>query len=236
MRTEMLTIVIPAKNEEGYIGKMLESLTRQTCISPQTPVFIADAGSTDRTLDVISNYSDHLNIQVVPGGLPPVGRNQGARYACSRYVLFLDADIELGEPDTIEKSLQLAEKRRLDLVTTYIRCRNARWLDRLLWAAHGLASRTRLFGAFGAGLFILMRNEAYKRLGGFNEQIALGEDWDLTHRVAPRKFCISNTFIYTTNRRFLKQGYLKTFAQYLMVAFSKKYRDRGNFSYFDMEY
>jgi len=236
MRTDMLTIVIPARNEERYIGKTLESLTRQTCITPQTPVFIADAGSTDHTLDIIERYSDHLNIQVVPGGIPPVGRNQGARYACSRYILFLDADIELGEPRTIEKSLDLAEKRELDLVTTYIRCRNGRWLDRLLWAAHALASRTRLLGAFGAGAFILMRNEAYKRLGGFSEHIALGEDWDLTHRVAPNKFRVSNTFIYTTNRRFLKQGYLKTFGQYLMVAFSKKYRDRGHYGYFDVEF
>src|SRR5450432_1023894 len=99
----LFSIVIPCRNEEKYIGKLLESVSQQTIVNKNIPVFIADANSTDNTLRVIQSFQEKLNIQLVEGGYPPTGRNNGAKKVTTKYILFLDADIELGEKDSLEK-------------------------------------------------------------------------------------------------------------------------------------
>jgi len=236
MKKELLSIVIPCKNEEKYIANTLNALLMQPAVTFETPILIADAGSTDKTREIIDRYRAFLNIKVVPGGLPAKGRNIGASYTNSEFILFMDADITPGEPNTILEALNLARARNLDLVSTHIHSTNGNFADNFLWHLHGLASMTKIAGAYAAGMFILMRSSAFYRLGGFNEQIALGEDWDLTHRIDPDKFSISKSYINTTNRRFAAQGYLKTFLQYFMVAASSSYRQRDHKKYFDVKF
>src|SRR5690242_4693718 len=84
-----LTIVIPAKNESRLLPTLLESLCRQDYpLMRSTKVFLADAGSTDGTQELALSFADRLDIEVIPGGLPSVGRNAGARRATTHYVLF----------------------------------------------------------------------------------------------------------------------------------------------------
>ena len=236
MKNHLLTIVIPSKNEDKYIGKTLSSLVNQTAVNHSTPIIIADAGSTDETLNIVEQFKNLLNIKVIPGGLPATGRNRGAKLANSEYVLFLDADVTLGEKTTIEDSLQLAETKNLDLVSTHIHTINGNWADSIFWHLHGLASTTKIIGAYAAGMFILMRTDAFNKLGGFNEQVALGEDWELTHQISRDKFSINNSYINTTNRRFSAQGYVKTFRQYLKVVTSEAYRHQDHKEYFDVTF
>ena len=80
---KLLTIIIPCKNEEKYIGTLLDSLAEQTYPMNTVDIIIADAGSTDSTLNIINEcvikYNQLLNIRIVPGGLPAIGRNNGAK-------------------------------------------------------------------------------------------------------------------------------------------------------------
>ena len=43
-----------------------------------TKVLVADANSTDGTPDIVMGFRDRLNVTVIRGGMPSVGRNQGA--------------------------------------------------------------------------------------------------------------------------------------------------------------
>ena len=108
-----LTIVIPAKNEAAMLPRLLESLCRQDYEGmAATRVLVADAGSTDGTVEVALGFRDRLKVEVVPGGLPSVGRNAGARLATTKYVLFLDADVELPEPTLLRRAMWRMERRR----------------------------------------------------------------------------------------------------------------------------
>jgi predicted glycosyltransferase involved in capsule biosynthesis len=187
-------------------------------------------------MEIISQYSGLLNITVIDGGLPATGRNKGAAHTDSEYILFLDADVTPGEPDTISKALHLAISQNLDLVSTHIQTPDGNFADRCFWRLHGFVSTTKIVGAFAAGMFILIRSEAFKKIGGFDESIALGEDWELTHQIATDKFSVSDSYINTTNRRFSAQGYMRTFYQYIMVASSERYRHKGHAEYFDIHY
>src|SRR5579872_13311 len=101
-----LTIIIPAKNEKKLIPLLLNSLAQQDYPHMRsTKVYIADAKSTDGTPEIVMSFRDRLNVEVIPGGMPSVGRNAGARKAQSQYVLFIDADIELGDTRLIRRAV-----------------------------------------------------------------------------------------------------------------------------------
>ena len=152
-----LTIIIPAKNERNYLPRLLASLTRQDYrLLRTTRVFIADAGSTDGTQEIALEFRDSLDVLVIPGGLPSVGRNAGARLAESRYLLFIDADMELDDPTLIRRALATMERRKLQCLTTNIRCSNGRIKDHALYVGNNLVQRFASFTKpFATGMFML---------------------------------------------------------------------------------
>src|SRR5277367_5618956 len=119
-----LTIVIPAKNEAKLIPRLLTSLTMQDYSKmSSTKVLVADANSADGTPEIVLGFRDRLNVSVIRGGMPSVGRNLGAAQAESDYVLFLDADIEPAHVSVVRRAVELAQSKRLHCVTTNILCR-----------------------------------------------------------------------------------------------------------------
>src|ERR1051326_698334 len=135
-----LTIVIPAKNESRLLPTLLESLCRQDYpLMKSTKVFLADAGSTDGTQELALSFADRLDIEVIPGGLPSVGRNAGARRATTPYVLFIDADMELKDPTLLRRAMKLVERRRLHCVTTNIWCSRGTARDQALYFLNNVA-------------------------------------------------------------------------------------------------
>lgn len=92
-----------------------------------TKVLVADANSTDGTAGIVLEFRDRLNVSVIRGGMPSVGRNLGAAQADTAYVLFLDADVELGHCSVIRRAVELAQRRQLHCVTTNIICQDGSW-------------------------------------------------------------------------------------------------------------
>ncbi len=204
-----LTIVVPAKNEVKMLPKLLKSLCRQDYEGmAQTRVIVADAGSTDGTVEVALSFRDRLKVEVIPGGLPAVGRNAGARLATTRFVLFLDADVELPEPTLLRRALWKMTRRELHLATTNIACRHGGFFDDALYAGSNLVQRASSFvSPFATGMFMLFDREAFWRLGGFNERALFAEDYLLSKGVARQRFRIVRGKVLTTNRRFKKLGH-----------------------------
>jgi len=179
-------------------------------------VFLADAGSTDGTQELAMSFADRLNIEVIPGGLPSVGRNAGARRATTPYVLFIDADMELKDPTLLRRAMRLAERRRLHCVTTNIWCSQGTVRDRSLYFLNNVAQYgSLLVKPFSTGMFMLFEKATFDRLGGFNEGALYAEDYLLSKQVRNRKFGIVRGSIQTTNRRFRSMGHLKIVGMFL---------------------
>jgi glycosyltransferase involved in cell wall biosynthesis len=229
-----LTIVIPAKDEVVMLPKLLASLCRQDyALLRRTRVLVADAGSTDGTIEAALRFRDRLAIEVVPGGLPSVGRNAGARLADTRYVLFLDADVELSEPTLLRRAIEAMRRGDLHLATTNIACRHGGFFDDLLYAGNNVMQR---IGAklkpFATGMFMLFERRAFWELGGFNEDALFAEDYLLSKGVARARFEIVKGRVFTTNRRFQKLGHGRMvfmFFQTMAHSWDEGYflRDRG---------
>ena len=88
----LVTVLMPARNEERAIGRALDSVTGQTY--PHLQVVVVDDGSTDRTAQVVrSRMADDDRIELVTSrrrGIPAV-LNQGLEVARGRWLVRVDA-------------------------------------------------------------------------------------------------------------------------------------------------
>jgi len=200
-------------------------------------VFVADAGSTDATIEVALSFTDRLLISVIPGGLPSVGRNAGARRATTPYVLFVDADIELPEPTLLRRAVEMMRRRKLQCLTTDIRCKDGQLMDELMFRGNNAVQHFASFTKpFATGMFMMFDRAKFNELGGFDESVHYAEDFHLSKRVSPLKFGIVGGHILTSNRRFRAMGHAKVARMFFWTAFhvfDRKYflRDHGYWKY-----
>jgi glycosyltransferase involved in cell wall biosynthesis len=182
-------------------------------------VLVADANSTDGTPQIVLDFRDRLNVSVIRGGMPSVGRNLGAAQAESDYVLFLDADIELAHPSVIRHAVELAQRKHLHCVTTNILCGDGNWIDKLFYAVNDMFQYlSYLHHPFATGMFMLFDLKKFRALGGFNELIHFAEDYRLSQQVERKRFGIVRGGVYTTNRRFQRMGHLRVGWLFLKTA------------------
>jgi len=193
---------------------------------PSTRVFLADAGSTDRTIDVAMDFLFKLAIKVIPGGLPSVGRNAGARLADTRYVLFIDADIELADPTLVRRAVEMMKRKNLHCVTTDIKCRDGSVADCALYALNNIAQRgSRIVKPFATGMFMMVDRVRFEQVGGFDEQALYAEDYQFTRQLERKRFRVIGGGIYTTNRRFRKMGHRTIVRMFLKTALHSRRPD-----------
>lgn len=87
----MISIVIPLYNKQDAICESVESALSQTIADIE--VIVVDDGSTDNSLDILSNFSDkRLRIIHKNNGGVSSARNHGINNAKGEWILFLDAD------------------------------------------------------------------------------------------------------------------------------------------------
>jgi len=162
------------------------------------------------------SFADRLNIEVIPGGLPSVGRNAGARRATTPYVLFIDADMDLKDCPLLRRAMALAEGRNLHCVTTNIWCSNGSLRDNILYIGNSVAQYgSMLLKPFSTGMFMLFDRAEFQKLGGFHEGALYAEDYLLSKKVANWRFGIVRGRIHTTNRRFRNMGHVKILSMFL---------------------
>ena len=217
-----LTIVIPAKNEAKLIPRLLESLVKQDYSKmSSTKVLVADARSTDGTPDIVMSFRNCLNVEVIAGGMPSVGRNCGAARAVTPYILFLDADIELASSSLIRRVIERAERDALQCVTTNILCSDCSVFDKVMYGTNNFFQYlSKLHRPFVTGMFMLVETKTFRELGGFHEQVHFAEDYLLSSQTNRRKFAIVRGGVYTTNRRFEKMGHFRVARLFLATAFN----------------
>ena len=177
----ILSIIIPTYNEEEYLPVLLESIEKQSFEDYE--IIVADANSTDRTREIAEEHG----CIVVDGGLPAVGRNNGARVAKGEYLLFLDSDLELTD-DYIRNALYEFRMERAGIAITQMLPMSQKVEDKLY---HDFANyfmvRVEKIKPHGAGCYgIIARKELHDECVGFDEDLTFGEDTDYIERLAKK--------------------------------------------------
>jgi glycosyltransferase involved in cell wall biosynthesis len=227
MISKLVTIVIPCKNEELYIGKTLKAISDQTGVS-KLRVIVADAKSTDNTRQVINECKKdlfNLQIEVIEGGPVAVGRNRGADLVTTPYVLFIDADTGLVESDILLAAVD--KLKDYDLVTCKVKSSVSDLKSTLMFKTFNIIRKYFMKSPFCTGVFFLTRIDSFKQFGGFDETVTNSEDYLLSRQYSLKEFLILDKYTTQDNRRFKYMGYGK----FLKMMFMN-YINRNNIEHF----
>lgn len=191
----MLSIIIPACNEEKYIGKTLKALKEQRYSDFE--VIVVCNGCTDKTEEIAKSFTDKV-IVVKERGVSRA-RNQGAKLAKGSKLVFLDADIVLNDRDTLKKIMESG----LRIGTCYARPDVDKIVARILM---GCKNKILKFGCC-TGIFFC-DNKLFMDTEGFDETKTIGEDGKLLRELKSReKFGVIDSSVINNMRRFEKEGY-----------------------------
>lgn len=205
------SIIIPTYNEEEYLPVLLESIKEQDFDDYE--VIVADANSTDRTREIAEEYG----CIVVDGGLPGVGRNNGAKVAKGEYLLFLDSDLQLTE-DYLRDVLYEFQIENAGIAITQMKPLSNKVQDKIFhdFANYFMISVEKI-KPHGAGCYgIIAKRELHEKCGGFDESLTFGEDTDYIERLAKeeRFKVLRNAKIGVSTRRLEEEGITTLIQQY----------------------
>ena len=222
----MLSIIIPAYNEEKYIGKCLKSVSAlKTPSGEEYEVIVVNNASTDRTSEIAKEILPSAKIINEPKKGLTIAYNRGAKEACGEILVFVDADMILPQ-DHLEKiSKEFKKDSKLIVLSgPYLYKDAGKFCELLLrftylflaMPAEIILNRFLNIGASIASGNSAVRKEAFKRIGGFNEEIFYGLEPEFTLRI--RKIGKVRFKHYLTAeasaRRFAAEGVFKMTCKY----------------------
>jgi glycosyltransferase involved in cell wall biosynthesis len=178
------SILTPTLNEEKYIGVLLKSLAAQTC--QEFEVIIIDAHSTDKTKERVLEFKDKLNLRFIESPKKGISfqRNYAAKLAQTENLIFFDADVS-PDSDFIDKIDKYLRTHPVDILTSWNIPMSDKMIDELMfWVFNQLYMEPmKRRKPVAVGTFIYAKKKAFEEVGGFSEEVVLGEDFDLARRM-----------------------------------------------------
>lgn len=199
----MISVIIPAHNEEAYLCETLEAVNRQD-YQPYEVIVVAN-GCSDETASLARDQCDKLLV-VRAKGLSRA-RNLGAQAARGEVLLFLDADTLL-ERDALANVAQRFTRRHA-AGTLKGKPDSRRLIYRLIYFLKNFQHRWALHP--GSSGVILCWKDDFGAAGGFDEALEVMENSDLNKKLKARGeyLYIETTAATTSMRRYEKSGVLR---------------------------
>lgn len=211
----LLSIVIPALNEEKNLPTLFSSIKKQTFKNYEIIVSVSPQ-STDQTKKMAQN----LGAITTKGGNIPQARNSGTKASQGKYLLFLDADIFFA-PTFIQKLLKNHQTKNLDFSTTNYYLESPYRLDKLITNIQNfLLPFLSNIWPFVYGPCTLTTREVFYQVGGYNPHLHIAEDQDIVRRAKKlgfkTGFC-KTTYFKSNTRRQDKEGRLNLVKKYFLT-------------------
>jgi glycosyltransferase involved in cell wall biosynthesis len=173
------SIVIPTYQAADTVARSVESALAQTYGAHE--ILVVDDGSKDHPEEALRPFEGRIKLIRKENGGGASALNAGAAAATGDFMAILDADDEY-DPRRLEALAELARERPdLDLITT-----DARFMvddeEAGTFAAHNpfetADQRRAIFASCFVGGWPAMRLTRLREIGGFDEKLRTGYDWD----------------------------------------------------------
>lgn len=178
-------IVIPAFNVAPWLGDAIRSVLSQT--HSDWSLAVVDDGSTDATSTVATALLDRrIRLIRQPNSGVSAARNRGLAMVAAEATLFLDGDDWLA-PDALEimSTTLAASPGAVAVASGYARLMAGGRMRHIPPPSCGqLLHRLLVGNLFVNGGQVLIRRAAVDSAGGFNPNLAYGEDWEFWTRLA----------------------------------------------------
>lgn len=216
LEKNLISVVIPARNEEDKITKCIDSILNSTY--KKSEIIVVNDGSTDRTKEMVEEYVKKypkkiklLNYEGEEGHGCAFPRNRGAEVARGEILFFFDADDWMQE-DTLQNVIEAFDKykginfivgtrktyipKNWKRVFVYYGMRGKRSLNFLVPSKLVMPTSEKIT-ITGAYPYIMKTKEFFK-MGKHNENLYYNEDLEFNLRLQKKKIpkLISKNIIY----------------------------------------
>lgn len=230
------SIIIPALNEEKLLPQLLDQLANPLLMEKYGyQIIISDGQSTDQTVKLAKKYPgvsivySESEMQNIAGG-----RNRGAEKAAGDILIFTNADVMFNDP---EKFFLFLENEFIPSDYSALTCKVKVFPAEQIfsdivfhWIYNNYFRLLNFIGlGMGRGECQVIRKEIFLKAGGYNEDLAAGEDFDLFKRIRRfSKILFTNKLcVYESPRRFRKIGYFKVTWSWIANAFAVIFKNKS---------
>jgi len=191
-----VSIIIPCRNEEKFIGKCLDSIIAQNYPKERIEVLVVDGRSTDRTREVVKGYTQKcpfIRLLDNPKKITPVAMNIGIKGAKGDCILILSSHSKI-DTNFVQKNILNLQKYHVDcvggIIITFPASKSLLSQSIALALSHpfGVGNAyfrigskkpkfvdTVPFGCYKKGVF--------EKIGSFNENLARNQDIEFNLRL-----------------------------------------------------
>ncbi|MDY7544676.1 glycosyltransferase [Glaciimonas sp. CA11.2] len=193
-----VSVIIPVRNGKDYIQEAIDSVTCQ--VWGDVEILVIDDGSDDFAYETLCDQDPRIRVIRLDGQGVSSARNAGMKLAKGKYFAFLDAD-DIWFPGKLAAQINHFERHpEVGVVfgefirwqcdqsgvftpaeTLSSNCSTLRGIDpvRSGWLY------TRLLGGLLVGMnTAVIRQDIYRQIGGFNETMRIGEDYEFWLRAS----------------------------------------------------
>ena len=170
-RCPLVSIIIPTKNSENTLSACLDSIGKQTYTNIE--VIVVDSDSTDATRQIATEFGA---IIVSKDCGMAAARNFGAKFARGQFLFHMDSDMRLS-PVVVEECVKAVRDGYCAAVVPQI------------YEGNGFFGKCRslefasLFNDDMIKSSRFIQKAAFEHVGGYDESIDAGEDWDITQKI-----------------------------------------------------
>ena len=190
--TPAISVLIATLNEEKHLHEVLDSILAQDFCQKSLEVFIIDGGSTDATLEIATQFVDrfsHLYILENPRRLSSSGWNIGLNQATAPVVAILSGHVILPKSyfqtlsqiltSTVAgvgvRTIPIGENVQSKLIASAFSCKLGNGGASFMTPGKSGQVESIAFGCYW--------KSSIAEIGGFDERIVRGQDWDLNLRI-----------------------------------------------------
>lgn len=187
-----ISVIIPVLNEQNHLAAAVKSVLGQK-YSGDIEVLLALGPSRDNTNRVAAELAaadKRIRLIDNPRGLTTVGLNEAVRQSKHGIVVRIDAHSEPA-PGYLENGVRILLEKKADLLGGIMDAKGTSAFQKAVAWAY-----TSRFGIGGAKFHVggdegeaesaylgIFQKSALERVGGYDEGIVRGEDWDLAQRI-----------------------------------------------------
>lgn len=226
----LISVVIPAYNESNFISRVLDSLRQQDYANFE--VIVVNNNSSDNTAEIALKYG----VRVISENKPGVAnaRQAGFAAACGEIIATTDADTILPEDWLSKIYKKFSTDKNLVAYGGLYKLSCGPILTRIFFskAAYYFWKLERKIGGSWSlpGVNMAVRKSAFNACGGFNLNLKMGEDADLSRRI--REFgtvVLDKSLIVKTSGRRYRKGFIAAAYNYVPNVVARDLFQNQNF-------
>jgi glycosyltransferase involved in cell wall biosynthesis len=176
----LVSVIIPTRNSEATIEKCLKSLMEQSYKNLE--IIVVDNHSDDRTREIAKKYDAKIYLK---GPERSAQVNFGAQKSRGKYIYRVDSDFVL-QPDVIQEAVESCERYGCDAIVIH----NTSDPTVSFWARVRKAERDCYRNDELNVAARFWKREVFESIGGFDQTIVAGDDYDLHGRLVKNGFKI----------------------------------------------